>query len=69
VSCPPAKSPAHIIEFIIPLFKVFVLLSASYNLLHRRLSITSKFTFNKSSLETEPELKYINVSHLLKQII
>lgn len=31
VSCPPAKSPAHIIESIIPLFKVLVLLSASYN--------------------------------------
>lgn len=34
VSCPPAKSPAHIIELMIPLLRVFVLLSASYNLLH-----------------------------------
>lgn len=34
VSCPPAKSPAHNIESIIPLFRVLVLLSASYNLPH-----------------------------------
>lgn len=59
VSCPPAKIPAQIIESIIPLFRVFLFFSLSYNWLHFTLSMISKSTFNKSSLERSPILNII----------